>query len=165
MTQFIEQLRNQAKWYAQPGHNARDLMGSHLLEKAANEIECLRAKVEAAEKSDAESIAMYRKARDERDALRAMLRAALDVLEEVKGNINPERGYADELEADVERAIATITIPGAKTMLPELDEVTVVLDRLDDYIARIEGNDRGACHPINLIRRYLLDAAEVGGNK
>lgn len=50
----------------------------------------------------------------ERDAMRAMLRAALDVLEEVKGNINPERGYADELEADVERAIATIVIPGAK---------------------------------------------------
>ena len=51
---------------------------------------------------------------NERDALRAMLWAALDVLEEVKGNINPERGYADELEADVERAIATIVIPGAK---------------------------------------------------
>ena len=50
---------------------------------------------------------------NERDAMRAMLRATLDVLEEVKGNINPERGYADELETDVERAIATIT-PGAK---------------------------------------------------
>ena len=33
----------------------------------------LMAKVEAAEKSDAESIAMYRKARDERDALRAKI--------------------------------------------------------------------------------------------
>ena len=51
---------------------------------------------------------------NERDALRAMLWAAIDVLEEVKGNINPERGYADELEADVERAIATIVIHGAK---------------------------------------------------
>lgn len=50
---------------------------------------------------------------NERDAMRAMLRAALDVLEDVKGNINPERGYADELEADVERAIA-IALPGAK---------------------------------------------------
>lgn len=50
----------------------------------------------------------------ERDAMRAMLRAALDVLEDVKGNINPERGYADELEADVERAIAATVIPGAK---------------------------------------------------
>lgn len=33
----------------------------------------LRAKIEAAEKSDAESIAMYRKARDERDELRAKI--------------------------------------------------------------------------------------------
>ena len=50
MTQFVEQLRNQAKWYAQPGHNARDLMDSRLLEKAADEIERLAAKLEAAEK-------------------------------------------------------------------------------------------------------------------
>ena len=33
----------------------------------------LMAKLEAAEKSDAESVAMYRRARDERDALRAKL--------------------------------------------------------------------------------------------
>ena len=65
-------------------------------------------RLEAAEKSDAESLAMYRRARDELDALRAMLMVALDVLEDVKGNINPERGYADELEADVECAIAAI---------------------------------------------------------
>ena len=52
MTQFVEQLRNQAKWHAQPGHNARDLMDSQLLEKAADEIERLAAKLEAAE-SDA----------------------------------------------------------------------------------------------------------------
>ena len=51
---------------------------------------------------------------NERDALRATLMAVLDVLEEVKGNINPERGYADELEADVERAITAIALPGAK---------------------------------------------------
>ena len=50
MTQFVEQLRNQAKWYAQPGHTARDLMGSRLLEKAADEIERLAAKLESAER-------------------------------------------------------------------------------------------------------------------
>ena len=71
MTQFVEQLRNQAKWYAQPGHNARDLMDSRLLEKAADEIERLQARAEAAEKSDVESITMYWRARDERDDLRA----------------------------------------------------------------------------------------------
>ena len=39
-------------------------------EDAMNECAALRAKIEAAERSDAESVAMYRKARDERDALR-----------------------------------------------------------------------------------------------
>ena len=52
MTQFVEQLRNQAKWYAQPGHNARDLMDSHLLEKAADEIECLQAKIAEMERQE-----------------------------------------------------------------------------------------------------------------
>ena len=61
-------------------------------------------------------------------------------------------------------------LPGAQAQpapsVPSVpDEVMVVLDHLDDYIARIEGNDRGACSPINLIRRYLLDAAGVGGSK
>ena len=51
-----------------------------------------------------------RKISEEYDAMCAMLRAGLEVLEDVKGNINPERGYADELEADVERTIATIVI-------------------------------------------------------
>ena len=36
------------------------------------------------------------------------LQLALEVLENVWGNINPERGFADELEADVERAIDAI---------------------------------------------------------
>ena len=51
---------------------------------------------------------------DERDELRATQHLALEVLENVRGNINPERGYADELEVDVERAIATITTQSAK---------------------------------------------------
>ena len=45
---------------------------------------------------------------DENIKLRAMIQVALIVLDEVCGNINPERGYADELETDVKRAIATI---------------------------------------------------------
>lgn len=48
---------------------------SELRKEAAVTITRLRAKLEAAEKSDAESIAMYRKARDERDALRAKIEA------------------------------------------------------------------------------------------
>ena len=43
---------------------------------AADEIERLRSRLEAAEKSDAESMAMYRRVRGERDALRAKIEAA-----------------------------------------------------------------------------------------
>jgi flagellar biosynthesis/type III secretory pathway protein FliH len=50
----------------------------------------------------------------ERDELRAMIQVALVVLDEVCGNINPERGYADELETDVKRAIATLSLYNAK---------------------------------------------------
>ena len=42
------------------------------------------------------------------DPLRAALMQALDVLENVQDNINPERGYADELEADILGAIEQI---------------------------------------------------------
>ena len=45
------------------------------------------------------------------------------------------------------------------------NDVMAALDNLDDYVARIEGNDRGACAHINLLRQYLLDATEVGENK
>lgn len=47
----------------------------------------------------------------------------------------------------------------------DVPAVMAALDNLDDYIARIEGNDRGACDHINLLRRYLLDATEVGENE
>ena len=44
-------------------------------------------RLEAAEKSDAESLAMYRKARDERDALRAALQHEADCVEAAKAEI------------------------------------------------------------------------------
>lgn len=34
-------------------------------------------------------------------------------------------------------------------------DVTAALHALDDYIARIEGNDRGACGSINILREYF----------
>ncbi|WP_455233180.1 hypothetical protein [Geopseudomonas aromaticivorans] len=42
---------------------------------------------------------------DQRDALMAALESALSVLDDVQDNINPERGYADELEAEVSSAV------------------------------------------------------------
>ena len=48
-------------------------------------------RLEAAEKSDAESLAMYRKVRDERDALRAALRHEADCVESAKAEIEALR--------------------------------------------------------------------------
>ena len=76
-------------------------------EDAMNECGALRTEVESWK-------GLAQQFGNEADALRAMLQVALDVLDEVRGNINHERGFADELEADVERAIATITFQSAK---------------------------------------------------
>ena len=55
-------------------------------------------RLEAAEKSDAESLAMYRKARDERDALRAALRHEADCVEAAKAEIEALRAKIAEME-------------------------------------------------------------------
>lgn len=74
-------------------------------------------RLEAAEKSDAESIAMYRKARDERDALRAKIEAM-----EQQEPVGWLRLYADgsssedftDLPDVFERQRPLYAIPGAK---------------------------------------------------
>ena len=58
----------------------------------------LMAKLEAAEKSDAESLAMYRKARDERDALRAAVRHEADCVEAAKVEIKALRAKIEAME-------------------------------------------------------------------
>jgi len=37
------------------------------------------------------------------------IRLAIETLENVRGNINPERGFCDELEADVQKALDALT--------------------------------------------------------
>jgi len=71
MTDHAHELRRYARKIAHPAGDVPAVMLA-----AADEIERLQARVDAAEKSDAESIAMYRKARDERDALRAKIETA-----------------------------------------------------------------------------------------
>ena len=61
----------------------------------------LMAKLEAAEKSDAESLTMYRKARDERDALRAALQHEADCVEAAKAEIKALRAKIAEMEQQV----------------------------------------------------------------
>lgn len=55
-------------------------------------------RLEAAEKSDAESLAMYRKARDDRDALRAALQHEADCVEAAKAEIEALRAKIAEME-------------------------------------------------------------------
>ena len=91
------------------------------------------------------------------------------------GTWGPWRKCSEEYAEDIKKtpllhdwpyeARALYALPGAKALLRVPDTVMAALDSLDDYIARIEGNDRGACNHINLLRRYLLDATDVGENK
>jgi hypothetical protein len=88
MTDHANELRRYSR---KIGHPAGDVPSVMLA--AADEIERLAARLEAAEKSDAESLTMYRKARDERDALRAKIEA----MEQQE----PPRGWWDDLIADI----------------------------------------------------------------
>lgn len=71
------------------------------------EIEKERDALRAALRHEADCVEA---AKAEIASLRASLQVALSVLNDVRGNINPERGYADELEEDVENAIASIIL-------------------------------------------------------
>ena len=57
----------------------------------------IAARIEQAEKS---SVRM--------DAILATLEKAREALDDTRGNINPERGYADELEGDVVSALESV---------------------------------------------------------
>ena len=74
-------------------------------------------RLEAAEKSDAESLAMYRKARDERDALRAALQHEADCVEAAKAKIDALRAEIECLRARIEEmekqeSVATVIKEG-----------------------------------------------------
>ena len=73
------------------------LAGSPMLVQTAQMSELLD-RLEAAEKSDAESIAMYRKARDERDNLRAENAALVDDMNLLRNNNTALRAKIAEME-------------------------------------------------------------------
>ncbi len=75
------------------------LAGSPMLVQTAQMSELLD-RLEAAEKSDAESIAMYRKARDERDALRAENAALVDDMNLLRNNNTALRSKIEAAEND-----------------------------------------------------------------
>ena len=82
--------RGNLEWMPQP--DPREI--GEAIDAAVEMIE----RLEAAEKSDAESLAMYRKARDERDALRAAVRHEADCVEAAKAEIKALRAKIEQME-------------------------------------------------------------------
>ena len=74
-------------------------------------VHALIDRLEAAEKSDAESIAMYRKARDERDNLRAENAALVDDMNLLRNNNTALRAKIAEMERQEPVAWQTRTRP------------------------------------------------------
>ena len=66
-------------------------------------------RLEAAEKSDAESLAMYRRVRDERDALRAALQHETDCVEAAKAEIEALRAKIAAMEQQKQARLVTPT--------------------------------------------------------
>ena len=110
-------------------------------------------RLEAVEKSDAESIAMYRKARDERDALRLAVRHEADCVDAAKAEIEALRAKVEAMEQ--QEPVASVwrcdnnhihgsceqTLPmGAKLYaLPGAQNVpTALLVAVADLIAQME---------------------------
>ena len=73
---------------------------SHEVSEAIDAAIEMIERLEAAEKSDAESIAMYRRARGERDALRAALRHEADCVEAAKAETEALRAKIETAEND-----------------------------------------------------------------
>ena len=131
MTDHAHELRRYARKIAHPAGDVPAVMLA-----AADEIERLQARVGAAEKSDAESIAMYRKARDERDAMRARIEAAEE-----------ERTIDEQRIADL------------------LDELNRVGHENDALRARIEAMERQEPFDAdNDVFRSAFEAALKAGN-
>jgi len=98
--------------------------------KMREPVERLAARLEAAEKSDAESIAMYRKARDERDALRAKIEAMERQKPVGKFAQHPSNGlWEQDGYGDNPEASPLYALPGAKaqnaTSVPSEEDESV----------------------------------------
>ena len=103
----------------------------------------LMAKLEAAEKSDAESIAMYRKARDERDALRAAVRHEADRVEAAMAEIESLRAKIEAMEKQepvaqvgVHKTGGNAGIAWSARPLNEFDSLPLLCDGDKLYLAQ-----------------------------
>ena len=109
------------------------LAGSPMLVQTAQMSELLD-RLEAAEKSDAESIAMYRKARDERDALRAENAALVDDMNLLRNNNTALRSKIEAAENDAahQKALAASALRVAEGWERKCGELRAKIERIDE---------------------------------
>ena len=109
------------------------LAGSPMLVQTAQMSE-LFDRLEAAEKSDAESIAMYRKARDERDALRAENAALVDDMNLLRNNNTALRSKIEAAENDAahQKALAASALRVAEGWERKCGELRAKIERIDE---------------------------------
>ena len=91
----------------------------------------LMAKLEAAEKSDAESLTMYRKARDERDALRVENAALVDDMNLLRNNNMALRAKIEAMEKQVPIEVVGLynfMCAAFVPMTPQQEQIAVQLE-------------------------------------
>ena len=95
-TETAAKLRHFNKWLR--GNKDGPQLESREINQAINAAIEMIERLEAAEKSDAELLAMYRRVRDERDALRAALQHETDCVEAAKAEIEAMRAKIEAME-------------------------------------------------------------------
>ena len=95
-----------------------------------------------------------------------------ELLDEIRGDINPERGYADDTENEILKALA---LPNDATALNELiaertKELTAEVERLASAINRMfeeipPYRDDGSCTIPDSVVDYVVKAMHETGNK
>ena len=94
-------------------------------------VHALIDRLEAAEKSDAESIAMYRKARDERDNLRAENAALVDDMNLLRNNNMALRAKIEAMEKQVPVEVVGLynfMCAAFVPMTPQQEQIAVQLE-------------------------------------
>ena len=102
-----------------------------VIDSLAAVIKRLDAQCDAAEKSDAESIAMYRKARDERDALRAENAALVDDMNLLRNNNMALRAKIEAMEKQVPVEVVGLynfMCAAFVPMTPQQEQIAVQLE-------------------------------------
>ena len=123
----------------------------------------MQDRLEAAEKSDAESLAMYRKARDERDALRAAVRHEADCVEACKSEIERLRAENAGLVDDMNLLRDNNTALRAR--IEEMDKQESVATVIKEGDSRYWMSERLWMFPDGKYPLYALPGAQTQGEE